>query len=41
MQNIKRSFNQFWSSDRHTHTHTHTYKLDINNCNSIENNDID
>ena len=34
-QNIKRSFNQFWSSDRHTH------EVDITNSNLFENNESD
>ena len=34
-QNIKRSFNQFWSSDRHTH------EVDITNSNLFENSETD
>ena len=34
-QNIKRSFDQFWSSDRHTH------EVDITNSNLFENNETD
>ena len=34
-QNIKKSFNQFWSSDRHTR------EVDITNSNFFENNETD